>query len=85
MTADTESPLYRAFMMLLVLPRRTKNVPMMLAMMETPPMTSGYSTAGLYATWVPTWISTPLAAAVAPTPTRKVRKARSIAATAVTA
>ena len=34
-------------MMLLLLPSRTKKVPMMLAMMLTPPMTSGYSTAGL--------------------------------------
>ena len=40
-TADTESPLYRAFMMFSLLPRRTKKVPMMLAMMLTPPMTSG--------------------------------------------
>ena len=34
-------------MMLPRLPSRTKKVPMTLAMMETPPMTSGYTTAGL--------------------------------------
>jgi len=41
MTADAPSPLYRAFMMFCELPRRTKNVPITLAMMETPPSTSG--------------------------------------------
>jgi hypothetical protein len=47
MTAAAASPLYRAFMMFWLPPRRTKKVPMTLAMMEAPPSTSGYVTAAL--------------------------------------